>query len=66
MEQEFELIIGKQNLQRSFTKEWREKWVPAIITYAKRLKRKDVKDIIHDIEKGKFCLHIIIIDHCFL
>lgn len=52
IEQELELVLGKQGLQRSFCAEWSQKWVPAIIGYAKGLKRKDIRNLLKEMEKG--------------
>ena len=52
LEQEIELVLGKQGLLRSFTAEWTQKWVPAIINYSKILKRKDIKEILKEMEKS--------------
>ena len=35
LEQEAELVIKKKSLFQLFTIEWKDKWVPAIITYSK-------------------------------
>ena len=52
LEQEIELVLGKQGLLRSFTAEWTQKWVPAIINYSMILKRKDIKEILKEMEKS--------------
>ena len=52
LEQEIELILGKQGLLRLFSTEWNQKWVPAIINFSKILTRKDIKDTLKDMEKG--------------
>lgn len=53
IEQELELILSKQGLQRTFSSEWSQKWVPSIILYSKGLKRKDIKDTLNEMDKGR-------------
>lgn len=52
LEQELELVLGKQALLRSFSAEWGQKWVPAIISYSRKLKRRDIQSTLKDMEKG--------------
>ena len=56
LEQEIECVLGKQGLQRSFTAEWTQKWVPAIINYSKVLKRKDIKETLKEMERGIYLI----------
>ena len=66
LEQELELVLGKQGLQRSFSNEWSQKWVPAIIVYCKGLKRKDIRDMIKELESGNFSLHVFCVHFLLL
>ena len=50
------MILSKQGLQRSFNTEWTNKWVPSVVLYCKRLKRKDIKLILKDMEEGRVLL----------
>ena len=43
--QEMEIIIYRPDVYKSFTLEWKEKWVPAVIMYAWKLK-KDIHGIL--------------------
>lgn len=53
MENELELILKKSGLLRTFTSDWTQKWVPAILSYARKVKRKDVLKVIQDYDKIK-------------
>ena len=55
LEQEFDLILSKEGLFRTFSTDWTRKWMPSIIKYCKRLKRKDIKEIMKKMGKGRFC-----------
>ena len=46
MVQEMEIIINRPDVYKSFALEWKEKWIPAVIMYARKLKRKDVHAIL--------------------
>ncbi len=37
-----ELILSRPSVMRTFTAEWKMKWVPAIVEYSRGLKKKDV------------------------
>ena len=37
-----ELIVNRNAMFHSFSSEWRVKWVPSIMTYCKRLRKKEV------------------------
>ncbi len=50
-EQELELVLSKQNMYSSFVAEWTGKWIPAVIGYCEKLKRKDIKDLL---PKGRY------------
>ena len=54
-EQELELVLSKQNMYSSFVAEWTGKWIPAVIGYCEKLKRKDIKDLL---PKGRYFFHI--------
>lgn len=41
-----ELILSRPGMLRTFTMEWKTKWVPAIIGYSKNLKKKDMSDLL--------------------
>ena len=41
-----DLILSRPNVFRTFSTEWRVKWVPAIIAYCKRLKKKEILKVI--------------------
>ena len=40
IEQEMELILSRPGILRAFSTEWRVKWVPAIVGYCRRLKKR--------------------------
>ena len=42
IEQELDLVLKKPGLYRSFSTDWKQTWVPAVLEYCQRLKRKDV------------------------
>lgn len=42
IEQEMELILSRPGMLRTFTAEWKAKWVPAVTAYCKGLKRKEI------------------------
>ena len=44
--QEMEIILNKPDIYKSFTLEWKEKWVPAVITYGRKLKKKDIRTLL--------------------
>ena len=46
LEQELGLVLSKQGLQRSFSTEWIQKWVPSVTEYSRGLERKDIKAIL--------------------
>ena len=46
IEQEMELILSRPSMLRTFTTEWRVKWVPAVLTYCKALKKKEILEIL--------------------
>ena len=52
IEQEMELILNKDGLQRSFSTEWTQKWVSAIVAYSKGLKRRDVKELLKELDES--------------
>ena len=52
IEQEMELILNKDGLLRSFSTEWTQKWVPAVVAYSKGLKRRDVKEILKELDES--------------
>ena len=47
-----ELILSRPGVFRTFSTKWRVKWVPAIVSYSKSLKRKEISDLIsnHEID----------------
>ena len=47
-----ELILNKDGLLRSFSTEWTQKWAPAVVAYSKGLKRRDVKEILKELDKS--------------
>lgn len=48
MVQEMEIIINKPDVYKLFSLEWKEKWAPAVLTYSRKLKRKDILDVVKD------------------
>lgn len=60
-----ELILSRPGVLRTFSTEWRAKWVPAIIAYCKGLKKRDIVEYItthnSDENSGGFSkLHVCI------
>lgn len=54
MEQEFGLIVGKNNAKKDFTTEWCSKYVPAVISYGQKCGKRAISTIIDDLnEHGK-------------
>ena len=56
------LVMMKQNVYRTYTEDLTKKWIPAILTYCKGSKRKDVKDLID--KKGTYLSFVHTCD-CF-
>ena len=48
MIQEMEIIINRPDIFKSFTLEWKEKWTPAILMYARKLKKKDIAALVKE------------------
>ncbi|MCG8624296.1 MAG: hypothetical protein MJE68_20170 [Proteobacteria bacterium] len=48
MVQEMEIVINRPDIYKSFVLEWKEKWAPAILIYARKLKKKDISAIIKE------------------
>ena len=68
VENEFELIMKKANLFRSFNLDWTQKWVPAIVAYARHSKRKEIAKLVQELDRcleGAFTLnnYIILINY---
>lgn len=63
--QEMEIIINKPDIYKSFSLEWKDKWAPVILSYARNLKRKEVIAIVRDYDSKEgvhvdflyLCLH---------
>lgn len=46
LEQEMDLVLTKQGVYHSFTEDFTRKWAPAILTYSKGSKWKDIKAMV--------------------
>ena len=45
--------LKKENVSQSFSVDWSQKWVPAILKYARRTKRKEIHKLLEGvIDKG--------------
>lgn len=57
IEQEMGLIVGKADIRSSFERAWTASFVPALLQYGERSKRKAIKDI-HSgvVDTGMFTL----------
>ena len=60
--QEMEIIINKPDIYKSFSLEWKDKWAPAILSYARKLKRREVVTIVRDYDSKEgvqliFCVN---------
>ncbi len=58
-----DLVMIKQNVYRTFTGDFARKWVPAILTYSRGSKRKDIKALMS--EQGILSI-LIHLTHCFI
>ena len=59
-----ELILSRPGVVRSFTTEWTIKWVPAILSYSKHLKKKDIVDLLANHESaGVYYVNTVYIHH---
>ena len=50
-----DLVMMKQNVYRTFTEDLTKKWIPAILTYCKGSKRKDVRDLLDNVSLVHTC-----------
>ena len=63
VEQEMAMIIGKKDIKSLFEKAWTTTYVPALLQYGERSKKKILRDILSDlIETGKnYCMYIYLL-----
>lgn len=50
LEQEFDLMLKKSDMHRSFSTDWKRVWVPAILKYYRILK-KDVLAVVKELDE---------------